>query len=103
MDFPAQGDKGQISILDQRVGVFVSVNLLAFIDDHYAKLFAVEGENAPGPIGPLEYANDAAFLFFSTAKALKALHGLGGETNAAKNRKWVHKRFAGDLDIHAAT
>src|SRR5471032_2541458 len=103
MGFPAQGDKGQISILNQRMGVFVSVNLLAFIDDRYAELFAVEGENAPGAVGPFEYANYASFLFFPTAKTFKALHGFGGETNAAKNRKWVHQRFAGDPDVHAAT
>lgn len=42
-------------------------------------------------------------FFFTTAKALEALHGLGGETNATKNRKRMHQCSAGDLDIHAAT
>jgi hypothetical protein len=77
VSFPAQGEQGQEVAVDQGPGVFVGVDLLAFIDDHKSKFFAVEGENAPGAVGLFEDADHTPLFFFSAAKAFKPLHGLG--------------------------
>ena len=53
MGFPAQGEKGQKSAAEHGAGVFVGVDLLAFVDNNGPSLFAVEGEGAPGAVAQL--------------------------------------------------